>query len=211
MILLMEAQGQADERRDQEWESYKEAFVRDCLWKYDGLLHLQVYQAEGRVHMRQTVERYLPARVLTPAERQTLTDACLTELPKSVLATLHDFVTFCQLLRQPENHVRSETGQYVEKEVNTYTTAEMRNQMVQELINLDPHNAYVTSTFTGKIQTLDVSAEPGRSCPAGRGDLVDVRGTARHNALSVGILRRRGEIEEEIRRAPGQLAQKARQ
>ena len=88
MILLMEAQGKADERRDQEWESYKEAFVRDCLWKYDGLLHLQVYQAEGRVHMRHTVERYLPARVLTPAERKTLTDACLTELPKSVLATL---------------------------------------------------------------------------------------------------------------------------
>ena len=109
-------------------------------------------------------------------------------------------MTFCQLLRQRENHVRSETGQYVEKEVNTYTTAEMRNQMVQELINLDPHNAYVTSTFTGKIQTLDVSAEPGALLSSGRGDLVDVRGTARQNALSAGILRRRGEIEEEIRK-----------
>ena len=81
MILLMEAQGKANERQDQEWESYKEKLVRESLWKNDGLLHLQVYQAEGRVHMRHTVERYLPARVLTPEERKTLTDACLTELP----------------------------------------------------------------------------------------------------------------------------------
>ena len=141
MVLLMEAQGKEDARQQQKWERYTEERVREHLWIYDGLLHLQVYQAEGRVHMRHTVERYLPARVLTAKERKTLTDACLTILPKSVMTTLNDFVAFCQLLHQPENHVRSQTAQYVEKEVNTYTTAEMRNQMAQELISLQPHTA----------------------------------------------------------------------
>ena len=71
--------------------------------------------------------------------------------------------------------------------------------MAQELINLHPHSAYVKSTWKGKIQTLDVSGAPGALLSAGRGDLVDVRGTARHNAIDAGILRTRGDIEEEIR------------
>ena len=144
MVLLMEAQGKANVSQDQEWERYKEKLVRECLWKYDGLFHLQVYQAEGRVHMRHMVEHSLPARVLTAEERKTLIDACLTELAhaKSVLATLKDFDTFCQLLRQPENHVMSATPVYAEREVNTYTTQEMTNQVARELMNLLPRTAY---------------------------------------------------------------------
>ena len=199
LLLQAQAQGKAD--RERAWARRKEAFIRECLWQYDGILRLQVYQAEGRVHLRQTVERSLPPRVLSAAEIDRLTASCLMELPnsESLVATLAAFVRFCQLLRLPENHVRSQTAQYVEKEVNTYTTAEMRNQMAQELINLHPHSAYMSSTFKGKIQTLDVSLEPRTLLSAGRGDLVDVRTTARQNALSAQILRQRGDIEEEIR------------
>src|SRR5262245_2839404 len=59
---------------DQDWERSKAAFVREVLWERDGLLRLQVHQAEGRTHMTHTVERYLPSRVLTPTERTTLTE-----------------------------------------------------------------------------------------------------------------------------------------
>jgi hypothetical protein len=199
--LLLQALAQESANRERAYAQRVDELVQVCLWKRDGLLHLEVYQAEGRVHMRQTVERSLPARVLTTDERKRLTDACSTELAHAnrVLETLNDFVTFCQLLRQPENHVRTATQVYVEREVNTYTTAEMTNQMVQELINLYPHSAYVKSTWKGKIQTLDVSVEPGALLTAGRGELVDARRIARQDAERLGILRRRIVIEEEIR------------
>jgi hypothetical protein len=196
----MEAQGKANASQDQERERNKEEFVRKMLWRNDGFLHLHVYQAEGRVHMRHSGEWPLPVRVLTPQERKTLIDACLTELPHrdSVFAVLTDFDKFCQLLRQPENHVLSATPVYVEREVNTYTTAEMTNQMVQELIDLRPHNAYVKSAWKGKIQTVDFSSAAGAIFSAGRRDVVDVHMSARQNAIRLGILKPRSVIDTEI-------------
>jgi hypothetical protein len=148
MMLLMEAKEQLNAASEQAWVRRKEDFVRECLWKYDGLLRLQVYQAEGRVRMRDTVERYLPARVLTAEEKTVLTDACQKELSQDdgrgqeALAVLAAFVRFSQLLRLPENHVRGQTAQYVEKEVNTYPTREMIEQRARELTRLLPRTAY---------------------------------------------------------------------
>jgi hypothetical protein len=148
MMVLLEVQGRVNAAQEQAWVQYREEFLRKCLWKYDGILHLQVYQAEGRVHMRHTVERYLPARVLTEAERSTLIDACEQELSQvdgrgqEALAALAAFVRFSQLLRLPENHIRGQTAQYVEKDVNTYPTREMIEQRARELTRLLPRTAY---------------------------------------------------------------------
>jgi len=202
MVLLMEAQGKAKAREDQEWEKYKEELVKRSLWTYDGILHLHVYQAEGRVHMRHTVERYLPGRILTPQERKTLIDACLTELPhrESVVAPLTEFDKFCQLLRQPENHVLRATPVYADREVNTYTAAEMTNQVARELLNLPPRTAYAkvvslapgsTSVWKGKIQTLALEET--------RVSVGDISRRALRHALDRRILKRRTDIEAEIR------------
>ena len=75
MLLAAQAQKNASEQR--EWAGRVDELVRQCLWKRDGLLHLQVYQAEGRVHLRQPAWRYLPPRVLPHQERTTLTAGCL--------------------------------------------------------------------------------------------------------------------------------------
>ena len=185
-----------------EADRYKEKLVRESLWRNDGLLHLHVYQAEGRVHMRRTVEWYLPARVLSPEERKTLIDACITELPhrESVLATLKDFDNFCQLLSQPENHVMSATPVYVEREVNTYSTQEMTNQVARELMNLPPRTAYAkvvslvpgsASVWKGKIQTLALERT--------RASVGDVGTLALRHAIAHGILKLRSDIDKEIR------------
>jgi hypothetical protein len=143
---------------------------------------------------------HLPPRVLSAPEREAVRQACLTYLQANGgVKIVEDIVKFCDLIVRPENHVKVPSTQYIERQVNTYTTAEMRNQMAQELINLDPHSAYMNSTWKGKIQTLDVEAVPGAYLSAGRGDLVDVRGIAWRNALSARILRTRRDIEEEIR------------
>jgi proteasome lid subunit RPN8/RPN11 len=57
-----------------------------------------------------------------------------------------------------------------------------------------------TATGTAKIQTLDVSSPSVARQLAGGRALVDVGRSARQNAFDLGILRRRSEIEEEIRK-----------
>jgi hypothetical protein len=147
MTLLLDAQEEVNAIEKRRWRSRKEAMLREDLWSFDGLLRLQVYQYEGRVHMRETVERYQKARVLTSAEREKLLTACRKELgdggAHTALVALDEWVQFCQLLAQPENHVRGLTAQYVEREVNTYTTREMIEQMARELTRLQPRTAYV--------------------------------------------------------------------
>jgi hypothetical protein len=189
--LFEEEERQRLKQREQQSRTEHETHVQQEFSRRFGLKSLPV-------------PAYLPTRVLRATDRAMVIKACQSELRRTregagVLKVVDDFVGFCELLHRPENHIWVQSTQYIEKEVNTYTTAEMRNQMAQELINLQPHYAYMKSTWKGKIQTLDVSVEPGALLSAGRGDLVDVRMTARRNALSVGILRTRGDIEEEIR------------
>jgi hypothetical protein len=209
MMLLLEAKGQLNAAWEQAWVRRKEEFVRECLWKYDGILHLQMYQAEDRVHMRHTVERYLPARILTAEERKTLTDACHKELVEfdgggqGPLAALADFHRFCQLLREPENHVKGQTAQYGEREVNTYPTQEMINQMAQELVDLPRYTAYakviqeqggVQVVRKWKITTEELPKVPPGCLPE------EASRIARQNAIDAGILRPRSAIEAESRR-----------
>src|SRR4029453_9739712 len=118
-----------------------------------------------------------------------------------VLTVITDVVNFCDLLARPENHVKVPSNQYTETPVNIYSTDEMANQMAKELMALPLSKAYVkTVTGTAKIQTLDVSQEAVLHQLTGGCRLVDARGIARQNAIRLGILRRRSEIEEEIRK-----------
>jgi hypothetical protein len=84
------------------------------------------------------------------------------------------------------------SGKYDETPTREKTQSEMIDEMVQELIGLKPHTAYVKSGWKGKLQTLLEERDA-------QTQLVDVSGIARKNAQSLGILRARSDIEREIR------------
>ena len=101
---------------------------------------------------------------------------------------------------------------YVEREVNTYSTAEMTNQMARELMNLPPRTAYAkmvslapgsASVWKGKIQTLALERT--------RASVGDVSTLALRHAIDHGILKRRTDIDRRNPGAAGKLAKKARQ
>ena len=141
----------------------------------------------------------LSVRALSATEQTALKNACLRELDGShALQACTDFVQFCDLLIRPENHVQVPSTQYVETQVNTYTTQEMINQMAKELIDLPRFTAYakvvqaVNDTQIvrkAKIQTFAL-AKPQK--------LADVGGIARQNAIRQRILRKRSDIDKEI-------------
>jgi len=206
MALLVPALAEAHANLEQAWVREKEAFLTLMLWTKKELLEFKAYNEVHHVVKSEVTGVDLPPRVLTPENIETLKTICRKELKQSAsaLETVDAFVTFCQLLRQPENHVRSVTPVYVEREVNTYPTVEMINQMARELMDLQPHSAYVKlSGWQGKIQTLPFA-------PAWQTALVDMRMAARQNAIKQGILKPRSVIEKEIsdrqekwRRRPG--------
>jgi hypothetical protein len=141
----------------------------------------------------------LSMRALSGTEQTALKNACLRELDGShALQACTDFVEFCDLLARPENHVQVPSTQYVETQVNTYSTQEMINQMAQELVDLPRFTAYakvvqaVNDTQIvrkAKIQTFALDEPQG---------LADVGGIARHNAIHASILRKRSDIDKEI-------------
>ena len=92
------------------------------------------------------IPAYLPARSLSPADLEAVKQACLTELVQNghaaVIQVIADFVQFCELLARPENHVLTQSSQFVETEVNTYPTQEMINQMAKEIGRLPRFQAY---------------------------------------------------------------------
>jgi hypothetical protein len=144
----------------------------------------------------------LVARIPSISEREELKNACRAELSGSrALQVITDFVQFCDLLREPENLVQVPSTQYIETQVNTYTTQEMNNQMVKELIKLPLRTCYgklvqeqagsrVVSIF--KLQTIDVLVPQDRQLP-------EINNLARRTAVKTGILRKRSDIEDEIR------------
>jgi len=85
----------------------------------------------------------LRPRILTPTEIELAKNACLTELNgHPALKVVEDFEEFCKLLARPENHVMIPSTQFIETQVNTYTSQEMTNQLAQELVNLPRYQAY---------------------------------------------------------------------
>ena len=199
-MLLIEAQMEKKVERDDWWVSRKEAFLDECMWKNKELLEFKAYNEVHQIARTELTGLILPPRVLATSEIETLKPILLQELPHSqgILATIDDFVHFCRLLRQPENHVKGVTAQYVETEVNSYTTQEMSNQMAQELVDLPRFTAYakviqeVNNTQIvrkAKIQTARLEKPQG---------LIDVGRDATDNAIAVGILQKRSDVDKEI-------------
>ncbi|HZM24902.1 MAG TPA: hypothetical protein VFC02_24335 [Anaerolineales bacterium] len=113
---------------------------------------------------------------------------------------------FCIAIFELSSHLKEKpikipSGHYDETLRVERTQQDLNNDMVQELLDLQPHTAYVKkATWKGKIQTVVVDKAASALLAAGRRQLVDVRGSARKNAIENHILRHRSEIEEEIRK-----------
>ncbi len=117
----------------------------------------------------------------------------------NVMTAITEFVEFCRLLSQPENHIYTASGQYVQRQHNTRTFADMEGEMAWKLANLPRHTAYAKITkeqgerqivLKRKIQTLKLP-----SPPAG----MDERRRAIINRSYLLYYRERRQIEEEIR------------
>jgi hypothetical protein len=85
----------------------------------------------------------LPARVIDALEIERIKRACLEKLlawpgVRDALKVVEELVRFCELLSKPENHVLISTGKFIEKPVNMRAVQDMRNEMAQELIALNP-------------------------------------------------------------------------
>jgi hypothetical protein len=112
------------------------------------------------------------------------------------------------LAQQP---MKVPSGKYVETLKVERTQQDLNNDMVQELLDLQPHTAYVKSAgWKGKIQTVVVDKAAAALLSTGRRELVDVRGSVQQKAIDDRILRKRSDIEGEIlerhgnwRRRPG--------
>ena len=144
----------------------------------------------------------LPPRRFSVDEATTIKETCYWEIARSMFAgiinskptfqLIDELKDFCQLFSKPENHIKVPSGQYIEKQVHVRPVHDMTDEMVQELIDLRPHTAYVKSTWKGKIQTFGGEQMPG-------GHLVDVSRIARQNAIDQAVLKPRSVIEAEIR------------
>jgi hypothetical protein len=83
------------------------------------------------------------ARTLNQQEIEALKKACLVEVEgHPALTALKEFGEFCEILARPEHHIMIPSNQYIETQVNSYSTQEMSNQMAQELANLPRFTAY---------------------------------------------------------------------
>jgi hypothetical protein len=103
----------------------------------------------------------------------------------------------CYLKEKP---IKIPSGHYDESLKVDRTQQDLNNDMVQELLDLQPHNAYVKSaSWKGKIQTVVVDEAAAALLSAGGRELVDVRTSARQNAIWHGILKLRSEVEKDIR------------
>jgi hypothetical protein len=119
---------------------------------------------------------------------------------------IEKFAGFCELLAQPENHIKIYPGQYVERHVNTRTYVDMSNEMSQALVRLERFSTYAKViceqngervVVTQKIKTNPMPAVRGgeaaeRYLQKAREDIWD-------NTLEAGLVGERSQIEEEIR------------
>ena len=156
---------------------------------------------------------HLPPRVLSASEIDTIKKLCYKELcegqPKYIdtnrmLRVISDLVEFCNLLIKSENHVKVQSGQYVEKLVHVRPVHDMTDEMAQELTNLPKFTAYAKviqeqggrqAVIKHKMQTLELpesyleEAEDIKYLP----DLITL-----HIGFSK-YYKERTQIEEEIR------------
>jgi hypothetical protein len=147
---------------------------------------------------------------------EALKDACLKELSQSeqggwnaqvMLAEIKYYVKIFTLLKQPENHIQVPSMQYVEKQVNTRTIKDMQDEMAQELIDLPPKIAYAKLiqekgeerlVIKRKFKTL----QPPKVLITEFSSKA-VQDRIEQNTLAARMVKKRSEIEEEIRERQG--------
>jgi hypothetical protein len=87
----------------------------------------------------------LPPRQLSPEEHKKMFDLTVKELlatNKNIITMIDDLIDFCNLLSQPENHMKVATGNYVEKPYHVRQFHDMSDEMTQELTKLPRFQAY---------------------------------------------------------------------
>jgi hypothetical protein len=93
-----------------------------------------------------TLPTVLEPEVFGDERRHAIIEACEDYLESKsmggAILVIGHFVSFCRDLKRPENHIRVQSGQYVEKRVQTRTVADMNTEMAQELASLPRFTAY---------------------------------------------------------------------
>src|SRR5512139_1458907 len=93
---------------------------------------------------------HIATQLPSEADREAVKRACLSELFReqntwnagAVLKVVDDFVEFCTLLSKPENQIKVPSGQYIEREVTTRSSVDMKAEMAQELADLPRYTAW---------------------------------------------------------------------
>jgi hypothetical protein len=151
---------------------------------------------------RDCVRSYIQAMSKRLSEEWRASDTATNRLSWQI-SELVLFIGMCLNIapeRLRDFPVKLPSGKYSETLKVERTQQDLNNDMVQELLELQPHTAYVKkATWKGKIQSVVIDKAAAALLEASRIELVDVRGIARDNAVRDLILRKRGDIEAEIR------------
>jgi hypothetical protein len=138
-------------------------------------------------------------RLITFAQIKMLKAACLQVVSANyvkvagAIQVIKDFVAFCYLLHFPENHVKTKSSQYIEKEVKIRSHADMAHEKSQELMRLPRYHAAAKlgdSRFTIKTEAFEtVHASP----PEGIEERAEALGYTKHRATIQAATRARRE------------------
>jgi hypothetical protein len=196
MVLLNEAQEEIRTAERQKRERQIAESVQLSLQKPDGYLIFQIYKDIAQLDTEAGSQHHL-TRHLTANEIEAYKTACLKELSNhGALDTLDAFVQFCQLLRKPENHVKTQSAQYVEVPSNARVYRDMNDEMAQKLVKLPRFQAYTKlideSEGSQIVRTHRIRTHPLPDIQ--NPDMVD-------QAIDSGhvLCKKRTEIEAEIR------------
>jgi hypothetical protein len=150
--------------------------------------------------------------VLSESEIKSLIEACLKEFEqvnqrewdvKATLKVIEEFVEFCVLLSQPENHIQVPSGQYTTTPKPIRQVQDMVNEMAQELSRLPIRTAYVKvnrvkngehEVLIRKIKTLPLTQPRLEG-----GELAERRNFIEFNTRRLGYANPRERVEEKIR------------
>jgi hypothetical protein len=138
----------------------------------------------------------LPISLSSPEELFALTVKELTAANKNIITAIDDLIAFCNLLAQPENHIKVATGQYVERPSHIRQVHDMSDEMAQGLTKLPRYQAYTKlideSQGNQVVRTHQIQTHPLPEIT--NNNMVD---QAIANAHQAG--KKREEIEAEIR------------
>lgn len=118
--------GRDTQERREEMEEREEA-AKELGW-----IHWRCAEEVAKIGYAPPV--VLEPRVLTFDQIQWVKQACVASLSQAdaqtqnVVATINEFVSFCELLRLPENHILVPSRQYIQKQVNTRLEQDMVNK-----------------------------------------------------------------------------------